>query len=343
MARPQFTAGLAKLVRDWCALDQITQLLRDAKGTRDEVRVSAPNKEILVEKNLREAVESGAIPPDKIYSLVREAEENGNQHIFYYRRSTGGAQASIGDVGSRLWGAQWPEKIEFPKVDLVENDFIFSDLHQWNERLKPHDWVLKIYGHEFADKPTNIVEEIGDNRFKREFFREERRIVVVVRWNNPGILEMRVPLTESKKRVKQWLEKAWLMIAPACRPTEYSKWNLQKARRRMIDEQKQKQQVYRFSNTRLLDGDHNVASFECHDPQRHLFASQGVADSVKALIGNGECTHLRVTWLQGKNPFPSRELNTVVGNNESNEIVIGGYCSSQDVDYVTDQLRHFSR
>jgi len=194
-----------------------------------------------------------------------------------------------------------------------------------------------------VDKPTENVEELGENRFKREFYRENRRIVVVIRWNNPGILEMRIPQTDSKKRVRRWLERAWLMVAPALSPGDFGQWNLKKARRRMIDEQKKNSSIYRFSTTRLVDGDHNVASFECHDPQGHLFASQGVADSVKRLIHNGECTNLYATWLPGKNPNPSRELNTLIGHNESNEIVIGGYCSSRDVDYVTDQLRHFSK
>lgn len=253
MARPQLADDLAKLVNDWCAVEQIAQLLRDAKDTSDEVRVTAPKKDVLIEKNLREAVEAGAVPLDKIYNLIREAEENGNQHIFYYR-------------------AQWAKKMDLPRADLVENDFIFADLHPWNVALKPHDWVLKIYGHEFVDKYTNVIKEIGENRFTHEFYREGRRIVIVVRWNNPGILEVRIPQTESRKRIKQWLEKTWLMIAPACRPTDFSPWKLTKARARMIDEQKINEKVYRLNHTRVEDEDHNVGTFECHDPQGNLFS-----------------------------------------------------------------------
>jgi len=342
LARQQFSEELAKLVNDWCAVEQIAQLLRDAKDTSDEVRVSAPKKNILIEKNLKTAVEAGAIPLDKVYNLIRESEENGNQHIFYYRRT--GQPGTIDEVATRLWGANWQKKMDLPLAELVENDFIFADLHPWNEALKPFDFVLKIYGHEFIDKYTDVIKEIGENRFSHEFYREARRMVIVVRWNNPGILEVRIPLTESKKRRMQYLEKTRLMIAPAFPPSEYSPWKLAKARGRMIEEQKKYEKVYRLNHTRVEDEVHNIGTFECHDPQANLFAQQRMVDSVETLIDGGECTNLRVLWLMGKNPNPSRELHTLIGHNkETNETVIGGYCQSKDVDYVTDQLRYFSK
>jgi hypothetical protein len=341
VARPELSKDLRKLVNDWCAVEQIAQLLRDAKDTSEEVRVSASKKDILIEENLRKAVESGAVPLDKIYNLIREAEENGNQHIFYYRRT--GQPGSMDEIATRLWGAQWEKKMDLPRADLVENDFIFADLHPWNAALKPLDWVLKIYGHEYVKKYTDVIKSIGSHRFTHEFYEEETRLVIVVRWNNPGILEVRIPEAGSKKRIKDFLQKTWLMIAPACPPTQYAAWNLTKARGRIINEQEKHPKVYRLNHTRVEDEDHNVGTFECRDPQGHLFTKQRVVDSVQKLIDEGECTNLNVRWLTGNNPNPSRELNTRVGHNETNEIVIGGYCQSKDVDYVTDQLRYFSK
>jgi len=147
---------------------------------------------------------------------------------------------------------------------------------------------------------------------------------MVVRWNNPGILEVRIPLTESKRRRKQYLEKTWLMIAPAFPPREYAPWKLTKARGNMIAEQKTQEKVYHLSHTRVEDEDHNVGTFECHDPQGHLFAEKRMVESVKSLIDGGECVNLRVHWHTGNNPYPSRELSTLIGHGESNEIVVGG-------------------
>lgn len=335
--------ALLKLVKDFCSVEQISSLLRVAKDSGD-VRVSAPTKDVLIQKNLRDALTSKAVLASTVMDLIREAEENGSQHVFYFRYfQKSGLSMSMVDIATRLWGRDWENKMSFPRLVLVPGDFIYADLHPWNEHLKPTDWVLKIYGQETVEKPTGVVEVVDENRLKREFVKEERRIVVVVRWNHPDLLEVRVPQTDSKKRIKAWVERTWIMISAALSPALFQKWDLEKPRHRMVLEQAKHKNVYKCSNTRVLDADHNVASFETHDPQSNLFASENMVYSVNKLIGDGECTQLRVTWIPWKNALPSRELNTLVGHNESNELVIGGHCSSKDVDYVTDQLRRFSK
>jgi transcription initiation factor IIE alpha subunit len=283
-----------------------------------------------------------------VYDLIREAEENGAQHVFYYRPAGIPKVLAVDEIGQRLWGEGWREKTKFPRVNLAQDQFVFSDLRQFLPERKPLDWVLKIYGHEFADRATDIVKEISDTRYTREFIREERRMVIVIRWNNPGLLEIRLPrLTESRKQLTAWLELTWQMIAPAINPNLYTKWDLSKARAKMIAQQEKNQKVYRCSHSRVQDGYQNIASFECNAPQGDLFASEGVVESVKRLIGStdGECTQLRTSWLaKEKDDVPSRDVTTVIGlPTHANEVVFTAQCTSRDVDYVTDQLRFFSK
>jgi len=75
---------LYRLVDLFCTADQIKELLRSAKGQKD-VRITAENKQELVTRNLRTAVGSRALSVGQVYDLVRNAEENGNQHFFYYK------------------------------------------------------------------------------------------------------------------------------------------------------------------------------------------------------------------------------------------------------------------
>ena len=63
LARHQLSEELAKLVNDWCAVEQIAPLLRDAKDTSDEVRVSAPKKDVLIEKKHPRPSEAGCDSP----------------------------------------------------------------------------------------------------------------------------------------------------------------------------------------------------------------------------------------------------------------------------------------
>ncbi len=159
------------------------------------------------------------VPLEKVYDLIREAEESGSQHIFItVPRSSPTAErgchrkAALGDRLGRKnkFSACWPFRggIHLFRLSSVSHP-----------ETKPLDWVLKIYGHEFTDRATDIVTELSETRYTREFIREERRIVVVVRWNNPGVLEIRLPrLTDSRKQLKAWLELVWQMIAPALNP-----------------------------------------------------------------------------------------------------------------------------
>src|SRR5258707_8373869 len=75
---------LFRLVDNLCTADQVQALLRTVKGQKD-VRITAENKSDLIERNLRTAVTSRALSLDQVYELVRTAEENGNQHIFYFK------------------------------------------------------------------------------------------------------------------------------------------------------------------------------------------------------------------------------------------------------------------
>jgi len=338
---------LFSLIDNFCSGEQITNLLRIYQGT-EGIKLTAPSKEELIKVNLGNAIDARIVPIEKVYDLIREAEENGSQHIFYYIPAGVPKPLGLADIGQRLWGETWLKKTKFPRVSLDEGKFVFSDLRLFLPERKPLDWVLKVYGHEFTDHATDIVKELSDNRYTREFIREERRIVIVVRWNNPGILEIRLPrLTDSRKQLKAWLELTWQMIAPAINPNLYTKWDLSKARAKMISEQRKNQKLYRCSHSRVRDGFQNVASFECGAPQGDLFASEGVVESVKRLIGStdGECTQLRAAWLSKETEtIPSRDVTTLIGQpTDANEVLFTAQCTSRDVDYVTDQLRFFSK
>lgn len=137
------TEELFRLVDRFCTFDQIKNLLRTAQGN-ENVRLSAPTKDALVQTNLRNALESHAISIDRVYDLVRDAEENGNQHIFYFEVSKKLVQrVTLDAVGSTLWGSDWRAKKKFPVFDLVESKFVYADFRLWNPDKKPGDWVLK--------------------------------------------------------------------------------------------------------------------------------------------------------------------------------------------------------
>jgi hypothetical protein len=336
---------LRDLVLEFCTIKDIHSLLKAAEG-HDSVRLTAPNLTTLVDKNLQDAIKGNAVALDSVFSLVREAEENGHQDIFYYEAAASEVRnVAIAAVGKRLWGDGWVEKMKFPRFKLKENDFVYADLRQWNPK-KPLDWVLKIYGQQFFEEQEGGDEKIDEHTVRRTFVMRPRRIVLVLRWNSPDLLEIRIPQTSAKQRMKSWLDQAWEMVTPVFNSSNFTVWNLDTARRRLITEQGQHTKVYRFSHSRLEDEGHNMISVASAHTERSLEASTPVVKSMQALVkpGVGECRYLRVTWLhsEGKD-LPEQDLVSYLGDREVNGVGIGRRCSAREIDYVTQQLREFSK
>lgn len=334
---------LLKLVDDLCTADQVKELLRFAKERNPkDVRITAENKSDLIERNLRAAIESAGIDRERVYDAVRDAEENGNQHIFYFKAKSKAVRdsARLEAVGEKLWGKNWQEKKNFPTADTPDDGFDYADFRTLDK--KPHHWVLKVYGQMTYERYTGNEEEEDDKLYK-EFVRENLRVVLLARWNPPDLLEMRVQRDESRRRVNSWLDTLWTMLGPGLKRTDFDPWDLKKARKRMIKEEEKYADVYSFRDTRLVDPHSTWASFEPHQTDGYLFASVEAKEAIHGLLNaHSECTHLSVTWLPRNDGTPSIELRTLLGDRGPHEVVISSHCKAGDIDYVTDKLRFFN-
>lgn len=333
------------LVKDLCTAEQIQALLRTRKG-QEGVRITAENKDVLVDRNLREALEARAIEVEQVFELIRSAEENGNQHIFYYKpKSKAIADAiTFESIAERLWKRDWKETVEaFPAIKLRPNTYQYSDFRRHS--TKPKDWILKIYGHMLLTRFTGKTEHRGDYIWK-EFVEEPLRIVLLARWNSTaGLLEIRVQRNESKMRVIEWHEKVWEMLKPALVKTQFDEWTLSKAMAQLITNQSENSRLYNFRDASVLDANAGVhVSFETVLDDGNLFTSIETRDSLnKYLEAKSECNGLTVTWVGQSSGTPVKELRTLLGARKPHELIVMAHCSDKDLDYVTDQLRRFNK
>jgi hypothetical protein len=184
------------LVENLCTADQVRDLLRTRKGN-ENIRISAEDKDTLVQRNLRTAIETKAVEIEKVHDLIRDAEENGNQHIFYYRATQKLADAlTLEHVAKQLWGASWNKTVaEFPSIRLKPDAFKFSDFRMFSTH-KPKDWILKVYGQKTIMRPTGKTNIEQDGSEWREFAPEHLRIILSARWNSPDLLEIRIQRNE---------------------------------------------------------------------------------------------------------------------------------------------------
>jgi hypothetical protein len=202
------------LVKDFATTEQIQNLLRTRKK---DVRITGENKDQIVDRNLREAIDNRIIDIESVFDLIREAEENGNQHIFYYKaKSKAIAEAlAFENFAPRLFGPQWEKRLEddFPQIKLKPSDFKVSDFRR--HKKKPKDWIFKIYGQLTVEKQTNEEEREGATSLWRKFEFESLRIVLLARWNSgPDLLEIRVQRDTSHRKVEGWHNVVWDKLNP---------------------------------------------------------------------------------------------------------------------------------
>jgi hypothetical protein len=345
------------LVKDLVTTEQIQDLLRTRRG-HENVRISGENKDQIVHRNLRLAVEQRAIDIEKVFDLIRDAEENGNQHILYYKAKTRDiADAlSFDKLAPRFFGPNWATKLEndFPQIKLRPNDFKISDFRQL--RKKPRDWILKIYGQITVERLTSEQEPEGTTSLWRKFDYESLRIVLLARWNSPDLLEIRVQRGgDSRRRIEGWHNIVWETLKPHVVRNQFTTWELSQALKNLAAKQASNPAVYNLSDAEVTDKLGNHATFETELETGDLFASSEVRQSLEGFLkAKSDFNGVTLTWLPQKNSTPSKEVRTVLGIRQSqamrqlvaassNEIVVQAHCSAEDLDYVTGQLRSFNK
>lgn len=304
-------------------------------------------KNLLVVRNLRDALDARAITLESVFNLIRDAEENGNQHICYFRPKTKKLTEALtlDFLATNLWGPQRSKVTgAFPAIRLTPNAFMYADLRQHNPR-KPKDWLMKIYGDTLITRPTGKVEDRGDNLFWKEFKNEPLRIVLLARWNSPDLLELRVQRDESRKRIDAWFTQLWSMLRPALIPEQFIAWDLDRALAKLVLNQDKNEAVYEFRDASVMDEKGGVrARFESDSDQGNLWASARTKESLQAYVKDiGNCEAGGILWKPQPSGTPAKELRTLIGARRRNEIIVPSHCPAGDLEYVTDQLRTNSK
>jgi len=333
------------LVYDHATFEQIQALLRTRKGD-ENVKITAETKEQIVYKNLRDAIDARAIDIEKVFDLIRDSEENGSQHIFYYKRkrSTPLEALAFDSVARQLFGKDWETQLEnFPAIKQRPNSYQRSDFRKLPKR--PSDWVLKVYGHTLVTRFTGKTEERQANHFWREYVTEDLRIVLMARWNAPDLLEIRVQRNESRRRIEEWHNRMWEMLGPAVVRRQFEPWELSKGIANLITEQRNNKALYTFRDASVIDKSGVHATFQMYEDQGgDLFASIETRDSIEGyLSAKGDFKGLTVTWEKQKSGTPQKELRVFLAARELHETVVSAHSAREDLDYVTNQLRQFNR
>jgi hypothetical protein len=230
-----------------------------------------------------------------------------------------------------------------PRFDYKKNGYLTAEVRAWNSR-KPADWALKIYGHEIREIATGEVIRESSTRILRVYTPVESRFVLLARWNAPDLLELRVPVADSRLRIEAWkrqLESTLREIVPFDR---FKQWGLAEVSRRLFDEKDKHTKLYTLGDAELEDEFHNLYRIQSYVPDTNLFGGLAADSAAKGVLEhNGSHKAQRVLWnKQGDLGFQS-DISTMIGARLENEVIFSRHQNSRGIDYVTQQLRSFGK
>lgn len=355
------------LVSKFCTLEAIQELLRRhqqevPKDQRSDVKISGENKADITTVNLKTAVEKGHIPITEVRELLQDAEENGRQHIFLYKPRNAEIRAYCQNgnaVAEALFGKEWRDTQNFPKFDLIPDKYLWGDFRVGLPG-KPQDWVAKLYGHEESVEFIGKEEREGDE-FAKVYKRRKVRTICMVRWNNPDILEVRVPATTSRKAVTRRRDLLWVTIQRGVNRGDFSTWPLNKVRMAMLraeekaisavaaKEKGAKLETFDTGDKQFIDEESNVATFSMQfaDEEESPTIAESTHAATTAYLDNEcECQRLVAYWKdddkEPTNPL-KRTLRTLLGTKDyTNEFIVFSRVNAKTLDYVINQLRRFT-
>jgi hypothetical protein len=113
----------------------------------------------------------------------------------------------------------------------------------------------------------------------------------------------------------------------------------------LVREVKANRRAYYFGASTWKNSDNGSTNFSVPTGEEQ---GDGTAperdDAMAAYLKRGApCNDLVVHWLpEGSSGNLVRELRTILGGRNRNQVVIQAETTARAVDYVTDQLRHFA-
>lgn len=332
------------LLASECTIDQIQAVLREGKKLdRDGVRISAANKEGLLD-NLKTAVGRG-ISASKVFGLVQESEENGSQHIFYYKPRNAQVAKShreVSAVAKALFGKGDLGALDFPVFVLMPDAYEWSDLRS----LGKDQWLAKMYGKEEVKVREGEPERVG-NRILVGYELKARRTVLVVKRHADGLIELRVPRIESAEIVTTMRDRLMDAMKGVIDWNDHHSWDLRGARVRLSAEANKNTSLYSLGDIALGDSEGGKWSIHPASEDGDLYAATARQKAVKAVLDeDGSCDVLVVQWKPDTAGRIPKGLRTVIGSNRAeapvNEVIVTRKTSSAAMSYVTDRLRHFA-
>ena len=326
--------------------DDIHSLLKKYKeDNRDLIRLSGNKKELV--ENLFEAIEHRIIDLSEVQGLIKDAEEFGDQYIYFYKPSAGVDPKQFHD-GDKIAQAILPTNVrkDFPKIMQLPSKREWVDFRAPNRGVKD-SWIVKLY-----DKKTREVKENeerdGSGRRVVTYIKKEDRLVYIALWDGKDELSLKISRTSfdsTKSLRKSRIELEQIMARGVNIQKDFKFFDLTDTINKILINSEDNKNVYILLSANLKDTNNGYAAISSHgEDEADLLSDVSRKEAINAYIkGKGKASSLVVKFLaKGSNGELSKDLMIVLGKHTMHEVIISSKISPQEYKYVRRKIAEFS-
>jgi hypothetical protein len=337
--------NLLDLAEKYCTIDQIQAVLRDAKKTNPNVRISGTMKDVI--KHLRDAFKWVPASVDGTYAALCDAEASGGHLVYMFRAKSEEVRIRYSDgnaVAISLFGPDWATKQKFPLYHKEPEGEAWADFRVNQLTPTSASWTGKIYAGILQWKTVSRKEQGNDLYIHRR--RELHRETYIIQWHPDGVLELRVPNSDSKDNLNGSYLAITGCLSNAIDMAELPPLDLRLANKAILKQSLSTEGPLLFSLPAVQGEDDDFAKWRVSTRSKkenladHAVRRQFIEQFLKPEV---TCNHLGVQWhLTKETCGEARELLTPIGKHGLNTVLIGSQTSSKAVQYVLDEIRRLA-
>lgn len=332
---------IAKLLRQTSSLPIVSDFLKE-KGLVH----SASSWDDMVNKRLMPAIKSKDLAIQDLVELLRSVEEYGRQHVFLYRYAEPDASILMGQerVFTIMNKCGLVDLIKMPKVLDQPQSPEISDI-RWEcvSSEKKQQFIIKIIETRETSEP--LSEDTKGDILTKKWRIKKERAVNLFKLGADGLLELRIRSQSNSSQYKSKVNLMWQLVEDFLPRNYFREISLLKAKELILKDRDSLQDKIRYSNVTLKNDAGNTVSAATGSPTSDLYEDDGINSSMKAFMAHDAYCDSHNIWFR----IPSKsehdkphEIHVLISG-EINEFAITAHCSSQEYEYVYDQLRNFNK
>jgi hypothetical protein len=334
MDADELTKALA-IIEAGTSIATVSEYLR-AKS----INHSAGSWKQLRDDRIRPAITAGKLTELDLRALMREIEDFGRQHVFFYNYT--GDKSSLEDllhpekVDKAVKKNGWARLVSSVKVVAMPKTGIeLVDIHFDETYLS----------FKFVERRTVVVTEREPTAdgYRVRKTTEEVRAINIVRLDKSGLLEFRIATKSGTADYVAIVNELWPRLENFFPRTNFAEKDLTKVRQFFIinpSEAVKRRVRVRLSSGKNTDGTRFALAMGA--PAGNLMDSAENIKGIAALAGsNTRLGHTTLGFLAQNSGLPNRELTAVI-TDAVNEVRIRQNCTQREYEYIRGEIARHS-